>query len=160
MGNNQFVVKKICKFDFIALKEICNILYLSGKDMSEKYDLHHWDNSRLKTWIIVILCVLKNDIYVVFDEKSIVATFQLKKQDKVLFFRKLATLPSEAGRGIGSFCMSTIEAIAKTEGCSLIKCEVYDKSEHAIEFYKKRNYKINGSVETIKYTEIRMEKEV
>ena len=127
--------------------------------MAQKYDLHHWDNSHIKNWIIVALCALKNDIYLVYDEKTPIATFQTRKAEQSFLFQKLATDPVFAGKGVGSYCLTEIETLAKKAGCTSVICEVYDKSEHAKTFYVRRGYVVYGATETLKYTELKMRKE-
>ena len=152
----MYSVKKINFWNLFALGKIVGILYRCGKDMTKKYDLQHWNNSRLKNWIIVAMCVVKNEIYLVFDEKSAVATFQVRKTKDALLFSKLATSPDFAGRGIGTFCMEKIEQMARECGSASVICEVYDKSNHAISFYERKGYAVYGTVETLKYTELKM----
>ena len=160
-GRRVYSVRKLKKYDAAGLIKVSDILYKCGKDMAEKYGLHHWDNSKLKNTAVVALCVLKNDIYLVFDEnKAYVATFQVRKDGESLLFQKLATLPDFAGGGIGSFCMAEIEKIAKAENCKSVICEVYDKSEHAADFYKHRGYSVYGTAQTLKYTELKLKKEL
>ena len=80
----------ICKVNLKCshkLLAVCNILYKSGKDMAQKDDLHHWDNSRLKTLVIVLLCAMKNDIYLVYDGEIAVATFQTKNSETRYCFK-------------------------------------------------------------------------
>ena len=94
MSSDTYSVKKLSKFDVFSLNDVCSILYECGKDMAKKYDLHHWDNSYIKNIIVVFLCVLKNDIYIVFDnDGKTIATFQLNKTNDILCFQKLATRP-------------------------------------------------------------------
>jgi GNAT superfamily N-acetyltransferase len=129
--------------------------------MAKEYDLHHWDNSRLKTVAIVAVCAMKNDVYLVYEEKEVVATFQLRKKDEVtLLFQKLATFPQLAKKGIGSFCINEIEKIGKTENCQEVVCEVYDKSDNAKNFYFHRGYEQDGIVETRKYNELKLRKKI
>ena len=154
----MYTVKKVSALNFSELNKVSDILYLCGKDMATKYDLHHWDNSRLKNAIVVILCVAKNNVYLVYDEKKAIATFQTKKIGDSLNFQKLATNPAFAGKGVGSFCMETIESMAREQGCKKVSMEVYDKSNHAMSFYEHRGYSVCGTVSTLKYTEIKMEK--
>jgi ribosomal protein S18 acetylase RimI-like enzyme len=153
-----YKLKKIGAIDILGQIKVSNILYISGKDMAQKYDLHHWDNSHIKNQVIVILCALKNSIFLVIDGNKSVATFQIRKNEDVLHFEKLATLPSVSGKGVGTFCMQQIEEIAKNHGCSRVSMEVYTNSEHAIKFYEQRGYKIIGETNTLKYTEVKMEK--
>ena len=128
--------------------------------MAKKYDLHHWDNSHVKNHIIVALCAMKNDIYLVYKEKTPVATFQTRRIEKTFLFQKLATTPAVSGGGIGSYCLTEIERLAKDHGCTEVVCEVYDKSEHAKSFYEHRGYTTYGATETLKYKELKLRKEL
>ncbi len=154
------VTKKLKLWSVGKLLHVADILYKCGKNMAEKYGLHHWDNSRIKTWVIVLMCAMKNEIWLVFDGKDAVATFQVKKTDGALLFQKLAISPDFAGKGIGSFCLNEIERQGRESGCTELRCEVYDKSEHAIRFYEHKGYSVYGTVETRKYNELRMKKKI
>lgn len=156
----MYQITKLSKFNIVGLKKVSDILYECGKDMAKKYDLHHWDNSHVKNHIIVALCAMKNTIYLVHKEKTPVATFQTRKVEKSLLFQKLATAPVFSGGGIGSYCMTEIERLAKEHGCTAVICEVYDKSNHAQNFYEHRGYSVYGATETLKYKEWKMRKEI
>ena len=156
----MYQVSKLSKCNIIRLKKVSDILYECGKDMAKKYDLHHWDNSHIKNHIIVALCAIKNDIYLVYNGKTPVATFQTCKLEKSFLFRKLATSPAFSGEGIGSYCLTEIERLARENGCREVVCEVYDKSEHAKRFYEHRGYTIYGATETLKYKELKLKKEL
>ena len=95
----MYQVTKLSKFNIVGLKKVSDILYECGKDMAKKYDLHHWDNSHIKNHIIVALCAMKNNIYLVYNKKTLVATFQTRKIEKSLLFQKLATAPAFSGGG-------------------------------------------------------------
>lgn len=56
--------------------------------------------------------------------------------------------------------MTEIERLAKESGCTEVICEVYDKSEHAKNFYEHRGYTVYGATETLKYNELKMRKEI
>ncbi len=155
-----FSVCKLKIWDISGLLKVCDILYKCGKDMALKYDLHHWDNPRIKNWVIVILCALKNNIYLVCDGKKPVATFQTRKVNQSYLFMKLATLPEFAGNGIGTFCLDEIEMLGKSLGCREVICEVYDKSSHAITFYEHKGYMVYGETDTLKYKELKLRKEL
>lgn len=153
----------VCKskiWNITKLLQVSNVLYKCGKDMAAKYDLHHWDNSHVKNWVIVALCAIKNQIYLVYDNKTPVATFQTRKIDRSYLFQKLATSPEFAGRGIGTFCLNEIERLAKSENCKEIICEVYDRSEHAKVFYEHKGYLVYGETDTLKYKELKLRKEL
>lgn len=154
----MYSIHKLKKYDIVELHKVSDILYKCGKDMALKYDLHHWDNSRLKNVAVMILCAMKNEIYLVYDDRTPVATFQTQVKGKSLLFQKLATNPEFAGGGIGTFCMDELEKIGREKNCKEIICEVYDKSEHALNFYKRRGYSVYGTTETIKYNELKLRK--
>ncbi len=156
----MYSVRKIKIYDIVGLLKVSNILYACGKDMAKKYDLHHWDNNHIKNMLVVILCALKNNIFLVDDDDKAIATFQTRKIDQSYLFQKLATLPEFSGKGVGGFCLREIESLAKAENCKEVICEVYDKSEHAKTFYKNKGYSVYGSTETIKYTELKLRKEL
>lgn len=156
----MYSVHRVKIWNISGLLKVSNILYKCGKDMAEKYDLHHWDNSHVKNWIIVLICSLKNRIYLVRDGKMPLATFQTRKIEKSYLFSKLATSPDFAGKGIGGFCLNEIERLAKSEDCKEIICEVYDKSEHAKSFYEHKGYLVYGVKDTLKYKELKLRKEL
>ena len=157
----MYRVNKVKFFQILKLWQVGRILYRCGKDMAAKYGLQHWNGSWAKTAVIVVLCILKNRIYLVENRDCAgVATFQVQKKQSQLHFAKLATDPDFAGKGVGSFCIDRIEQIAVEEACKEVFCEVYDKSEHAIAFYKKRGYVVCGKVNSIKYTQLQMKKTV
>lgn len=156
----MYSIRKLKTHNILQLKEVSDILYECGKDMAEKYRLHHWDNSHFKNWIIVALCALKNNIYLVYNENMPVATFQTRKVERSFLFQKLATIPGFSGCGIGSYCLTQIEQLAKENNCTEVICEVYDKSEHAKTFYEHRGYTVCGVIETLKYKELKLRREL
>ena len=156
----MYSVRKLKNYNISELKKVSDILYECGKDMAKKHALHHWDNSHIKNWVIVALCALKNDIYLVYNEKTPVATFQTRIAEQSCLFQKLATTPAFSGGGIGGYCLSQIERLAKENGCKEVICEVYDKSEHAKNFYERRGYMVYGATETLKYKELKLRKEL
>lgn len=156
----MYILKKIGKLDVKNLNIVAHILNDCGKDMANKYNLHHWDNVYVKTLVIVGLCNLKNNVYILFDDSKAVATFMTRQRGEDLHFEKLGTLPSESGKGIGSFCMSKIEEIAKSANCKKVVMEVYEPSLHAISFYKHKGYEVIGITDTLKYKELIMEKRI
>ena len=153
-------VEKVSLFDVKGQMKVNNILYECGKYMASTYNLHHWDNSRFKNVIIILLCLLKNDVFLVFDEGKEIATFQTKKINDVLRFEKLATRPNCMSKGIGSFCLEEIEKQAKSKECKRIRMEVYSPSVHAVDFYIHRGFAIVGEKKTLKYSEFEMERKI
>lgn len=151
-------LKQVRLINIFSIFKIASILNACGKDMAQKYDLHHWDNPYFKSVIIVILCLLKNRVYLLYDDNEPVATFQTSVHENSLFFEKLAVNPSCGGKGLGSYCMDLIEKQGKTLGLSKITMDVYDKSQHALDFYINKGYVQIDTKETLKYTDIIMEK--
>ena len=83
-----------------------------------------------------------------------------EKWKKVFYIPKIGNLPWVCGGGIGSYCLTEIERLAKDSGCIEVVCEVYDKSEHAKKFYEHRGYTAYGASETLKYKEWKMRKAI
>lgn len=156
----MYRLRRIRKKDFGSFGQVAGILNRCGKDMAMRYGLHHWDNLYLKSFLIVLLSIQKNTIYLLYDGKLPVATFQIRKEGEVMHFEKLGTIPAESGRGAGSFCLKMIEKLAKKQGCKKVSMEVYQPSRHAISFYENRGYGIVGEVSTLKYQEVIMEKRI
>lgn len=154
----MYTVRKISILNLLGQFKVNNILFDCGKDMAMKYNLHHWENSHFKNFIIVMLCELKNTVYLVEDKGHPIATFQIKILDKTIHFEKLACSPQYAGKGIGSYCIGYIEELAVKTKCNKVCMEVYSPSQHALDFYIHRGYKICGKTETRKYSELKMEK--
>lgn len=147
----MYKIKKIKKIDVFNTLNVAFILYACGKDMAKNLDLHHWDNSLLKSIIIVYYCMLKNnDVYLLYDRKKAIATFQTKINDDKLYFEKLGTIPSKHGKGIGSYCLQLIENQAKESACKSIVTEAFEDGQHAVSFYQKRGFKIIGNTYSIK----------
>lgn len=156
-----YTIKKINKLDLYNLNKVLTILRKCGKNMKEKYGLRHWYNPWLKDVVIVLLCSLKNHIFLIEDsDKRFVATYQLRIQGEKCHLCKLATMPSFSGNGVGSFCIKSIEQEAKRNNCKSVVFEVYEESQHAICFYENRGYKKIGTLETLRYKEVIMEKEL
>ena len=154
----MFRHEEIHKTDIGGLVKTANILNACGKDMAGKYDLHHWDNPFIKSFLIVLLCLFKNRLFMVYSEDSPVATFQIRVKGDTLYFEKLGTLPRESGRGAGSYCMKAIEQMGAELGCKKVSMEVYESSNYAIGFYRNRGYRPVSRVRTARYNEIVMEK--
>ncbi len=156
----MYSVNKIKIYNIVKMLQVCGILYKCGKHMAANYNLNHWNNNYIKNFAIVLLCTFKNQVYLVYDKKVPVATFQTRKVNNKFLFQKLATLPEFSGRGIGSFCLNEIENYAKAQNCNEVICEVYDKSDNAKNFYKHKGYTVYGQIRTLKYNELKLRKEL
>lgn len=156
----ELSVMRISLFSFRRLMQMKRILYACGKDMADRYNLHHWDNSHFKTLLIACLSALRNRIFLVYSDSTPIATFQTRRAGDCLYFYKLATLPSFFCRGTGTYCLNEIERLGLASGCKSIRCEVYDRSTQTIGFYEHRGYSIVGEKRTLKYTELILEKKI
>ncbi len=114
----------------------------------------------MKSLLIVILCSLRNRLFLVKAENEIVATFQTRRIKDFLYFEKLATLPVYSGKGIGSFCLASIEKMAVDGNCFAVTMEVYVNSEHALSFYEHKGYTRVGDSHTIRHSVVVMKKEL
>lgn len=83
----MYSVRKLSRCNIAKLKTVSDILYECGKDMAKKYDLHHWNNSHIKNYVIVALCALKNDIYLVYNEKHLWRHFKHGKRNNHFCFK-------------------------------------------------------------------------
>ena len=156
----MYSFKKVNLFDISKQFVVARMLYTCGKNMAQKYDLHHWDNSFIKTLVIVFICMLKNDVYILFEDNVMVATFQTKVINRCLFLEKLCVLPEFSGNGIGSLCLKKVENVANDLKCEKIVLNVYRYSNHAISFYKKNGYRVSDTNISNNCKTIAMEKEM
>lgn len=63
-----------------------------------------------------------------------------KREMRPLFVEEIAVHPGYHGMGIGSFIFEQIEHAARLRGCTHIVLEVAENNEHALKFYRKRNF--------------------
>ena len=134
--------KKLCRMNFPAFFRVARILKACGDDMYEKYGLVHWKHSFCKTLRITYSTARNHTVYGIFDGKSMLATFGVAPQEEALYFSKFAVIPHAAGKGLGSFCLDELARIAREEGKTALRCDVYDKSRHAYDFYVKRGFAV------------------
>ena len=75
---DELKLKRVHIYEVNNLLPLARILNRCGKGTLKKYDLHHWDNPMVKNCIIVLLCMLKNQVYLVMDNKNPVAHSKLR----------------------------------------------------------------------------------
>jgi GNAT superfamily N-acetyltransferase len=156
----NIIIEKVNIYNLIKIIKISKILNICGKDMVNKYGLHHWDNSIIKTTLIVLFCSLKNELFLVSKKSTPIATYQTRVEDNSMIVEKLAVLPMYGGKGIGSKCMREIESVAVKMGLDSVTMEVYNKSNNALKYFKNLGYKKVSEKKTLKYRTIFMSKEV
>lgn len=148
-------IKAVSFFDIPSILSVSNVVFDCGRDMSKKYGLHHWDNSRILTFCIVIYgIIIKNTkLWRVDSNKKAIATFQTKIKGDFLNFSKLAVSPAFEGKGIGKECLHFMESIGKQNNLKGLSCEVLSESANALNFYLHNGFKEVGSISTLHYSE-------
>jgi ribosomal protein S18 acetylase RimI-like enzyme len=64
-----------------------------------------------------------------------------------LYVEELAVHPEMQGQGIGAFLLEQIEHLARVRGCTHLVLEVAENNEHALKFYRTRNfYKLDAAI--------------
>jgi ribosomal protein S18 acetylase RimI-like enzyme len=78
-----------------------------------------------------------------------------KRNMRPLFVEELAVHPDYHGLGIGSFIFEQIDHAARLRGCTHIVLEVAENNEHALKFYRKRNFvKLDAAIFLAKKLEV------
>ena len=144
--------------DVEDIKVVYQILKNCGEDMYEKYGLTHW-KIPYPFERLINDCATK-EVYGVISNGKIIATYQMAYENQSANLTKFAVLPSCSGRGIGSACIKHMEDICRQKGLNAITLDVYNKSIHAIEFYKKNGFIAVGSASTRNFTVTLREKQI
>ena len=78
-----------------------------------------------------------------------------KRNMRPLFVEELAVHPDYHGLGIGSFIFEQIYHAARRRGCTHVVLEVAENNEHALKFYRKRNFmKLDAAIFLAKKLEV------
>jgi len=137
---------------------VYTILEECGKDMYEKKGLTHWLKPYPKENII--RDIREKHVFLIKDEETdkFVATITFTIDGDSVYGGKGAVIPSCARKGIGRLFMKYMEEFALEQGIYLVKCDVYDKSQHAIDFVTASGYKKVGEKNTTNFKVFLMEK--
>jgi GNAT superfamily N-acetyltransferase len=141
------------------VEAVHEILRKCGQDMKVRLGLGHWDPP-------YPLDVMRRDaergsVYTVRDADRTVGTFTIGTEPfsyydmtiweapgaRAMYVSRLAVLPELQGNGIGTWCMETIEQLARDEGCAAVRLDVYGKHRKLLEFYTRLGYSWRGVVE-------------
>ncbi|MDP4276034.1 MAG: GNAT family N-acetyltransferase [Bacteroidota bacterium] len=152
---------EISASDTNKIKESYRIIKECGEYMYKELGLCHWKTP-------YPIDSIQNDctnrhVFLVEDLDSgrYVHTFQIEISYNVATIAKLykmATLPLASGQGIGMSSMAYIEDFCHKAGVYSLYLDVYDKSENAIQFFKKHHFSITGSRPTTYFRVYIMEK--
>lgn len=137
------------------------ILEQCGLDMQAKFGLSHWipaypierlrEDARIKS------------VYAVCEDEPVIATFTIGTQApyyyadsvwqnphaRALYVNHLAILPAYQGKGIGTWCMQTVEQFALADDCAAVRLDAYDKHAKLHEFYRRLGYQERGTIHVI-----------
>lgn len=160
----NLIFERVLPNDDGKIAEVYEIIKNSGENMFRNQGLIHWRTpypiESIKKNCSERQVFLAKDL----DKDQYVHTFQLEFTytiDKNLAsINKFATNPQVAGRGIGKQSMDFIEDYCRGKGVSKICLDVFEKSEHAIRFYKNRGFKIIGQKPTRHFVVYLMEKQL
>lgn len=64
-----------------------------------------------------------------------------RRKMRPLFVEELAVHPDWNGRGVGGFVLEQLHHLAKVRGLSHLVLEVAENNEHALQWYRKRNFR-------------------
>ncbi|WP_455392934.1 GNAT family N-acetyltransferase [[Eubacterium] cellulosolvens] len=147
------------------IEEVHEILRLCGLEMKDKFNLGHWNPP-------YPVHLMQKDakesyVYAVKEQNKTLATFTISKKPldyyykniwlnpdhEAIYVSHLAVLPKFQGRGIGSWCMRTIEDFAREWGCAAVRLDAYEKYPLLLEFYVKLGYQQR---QTVTYQRLRL----
>jgi GNAT superfamily N-acetyltransferase len=141
------------------IKPVHEILRRCGNDMKERFDLDHWVPP------FPIHLMQKNAeerlVYAVNNNEGLVGTFTISTKpleyylkdlwkypdEQAIYVCHLAVVPERQGEGIGTWCMHTIEQIARDSECGAVRLDAYEKYDKLIKFYARLDYERRGIVE-------------
>lgn len=140
------------------IKQIYDTLRACGEDMLLNQNLHHWENPYSEERIVEDC--KKNNVFAVYRDGQIIATFQIGITEDSARLSKFAVLPQCSGQGIGSQCLEFAENFCIKKKQSSLCLDVYDQSLIAIRFYEKNGYETVGSALTRRFRVLFMEKNI
>lgn len=165
----NLIFERVLFNDDSKISEVYEIIKNSGEDMFLNQGLIHWRTP------YPIESIKKNcgerEVFLAkdMDKEQYVHTFQLefiytssenKIDENVVIINKFATDPRVSGRGIGKQSMDFIEDYCRSKDASKLCLDVYEKSEHAVKFYKDRGFKVIGEKPTRHFVVYLMEKQL
>jgi len=179
--NNKMnlIFERVFQSEYLKIETIYEIIKRCGENMFLTNGLMHWKNP-YPIENIKKDCQ-ENEVFLVYDAllNKAVHTFQLEfnygetteskleieklKQNtpsKIIYINKFATYPEFSGKGIGKQSIDFIENYSLARGVSILRLDVYNKSTHAIQFYKKNGFSIIRKKPTKHFFVFEMEKKI
>ncbi len=140
------------------VEAVHDILRECGQDLKLRLGLGHWDPP-------YPLHLLRKDaeesnVYAVLDGRQTAATFTIGTEAypyhditlwtdptaKPTYVGHLPVLPHLQSKGIGTWCMKTIEDLARDQGSEAIRLDAYRTHAKLLEFYARLGYSRRGVV--------------
>lgn len=171
----NLVFERVLQNEETKIAEVYEIIKNSGEEMFQNQGLIHWRTPYPKE-SIKKNC-MNREVFLVkdLDKDQYVHTFQLEfiytnsfekflnvkeKEFNIVNINKFATIPKATGVGIGKRSIDFIENYSRSKDVKKLCLDVYEKSEHAIRFYKNRGFKIIGEKPTRHFLVYLMEKQL
>lgn len=144
-----------------GVEAIHRVLAVCGLDLERRRGLAHWN----PPYPIELLRndAGKRDVYGVFEGLRLVGTFTVgtsapryygrskaawdPRVAAGLYLARLAVLPPDQARGIGSRCLATAEDLARRAGCGGVRLDACARDRELLAFYERRGYAPRGEVE-------------
>lgn len=168
---NQLKIEKGQLSDLDELFEI----YLEGKIELERKGIYQWTNN-YPTKSIIKDDLKKEVLFILKKDNEIIGAINISEEQeieyqtinwkfdasKILVIHRLVIMPKHQRKGYAKKLMDFGENYAKENDYTSIRLDAYSDNEGVVEFYKKRNYYVRGSVSFSgrKYPFYCMEKEV
>jgi ribosomal protein S18 acetylase RimI-like enzyme len=149
----HIIVRRIHRRD---LNRVWEFLKLSFRDVNRatvEYQRPRTKQRFLETYeeegVEQLLFTVKNEIvayaevtYEILGQDTWLNPRYFEKRDmRPLYVEELAVHPEYAGRGVGSFVLEQLEHLAKLRGLTHLVLEVAENNEHALAWYRKRNFR-------------------
>jgi len=142
------------------LDEILRLCKNCSKNMKRK-DIDQWDEAYPNKEIfqedinnhslyIAVLensgelmgCIVLNDC----QEPEYKAVEWLHEQGKFAIIHRLMVHPNYEGKGVARSLIEFLEKLAKENGYTAIRLDVFSENTRAVNFYKKQGYRVSGKV--------------
>lgn len=144
------------------IEMIEQIYFQCSEDMKLQFNLNHWESPYPKD--ILSERIASNSVYKLVRGNDIIATFMLTSEypntfadyigideTPFLYLSRLAVIPDRQSKGIGSYCLSYAEQIAKEKGAQVIRLDVLSNHTLLLNFYIKNGYRRLGSGNTRRF---------
>ena len=140
---------------------VYSIMALAGEHMHRVLGLSHWHPFPSSDKFIPRFA--DHEVYLVQQDDLIVGTFNISEEPepyytedmsaywadthaKALYFSAFALLPSVQQKGLGSWCMAQVDAIAKERGYDYVRFDAVASHPKLIHFYSRLGYRPCGEL--------------